>query len=654
MPQATKGRDETDFILADSEVTLPTIAAGSAVKKAANRFESAYELPGGAAFALAAASVDPSAERGKIPSQNPSDHLTLIRTPSNQFLACHRARLWSPAVSGDGSNGRSRYAIQTEGDGSTRPWPVARHHRPAIVDYHVEELEDMAAAVRASAEEIRSPKLVTEISRHELGVWNPPVVVLARAFVRTGSGRAEERWFLHTIDGSTRIEACHELLEIEHGEPLLRSDAPLDYLRQTREELVEQFETLPTSPDSLGAARAATVPALVVVGLVDEDGNPISDGFPDVVNSYVESVHVQPRPFSDVAMNNVLGERLLLTLRREGMIAPDDVDRLMGRSAKPEGKASVRAAELVHLICDGANESLVREIAVTEERGRLTKNRRANLIGPLVVRQFREPAETADRALMRQFTPDALIDLDWRVSGDTPGKLRRRAVAKFKDGEPGDPAILELIARGGPALCAAGLLLSDQGSTVEGKPELRGPVSKVLEGLIRSLGGIELLGDAIAWADGSRNQLPRQRKPDGSVKTDGDGDELHYATGWNRGNMQIRALALNNGVIPRGSSTGGETGGGPWKTPEEEFKYTEEELLAALGVANTRFHDLLAMKDEQGRRLIGRIGLTPSPIVEPLTRKLSAAYARFGDDPLAGLDDELPDAEVSLEDEEQG
>ena len=599
MSQATKRRDETEFELAEQSVTLPTAALGSAVKKTAKRFEKAYELPPGAAFAFAAATVDPSSERAKIPAQNPHEPLMLIRTPSNQFLACHRARLWSSLVAGDGSNGRSRYAIQTEADDSVRPWPIARHHKPAIVDYHVEDLADMAAAVRASADEIRSPKLITEISQHERGVWNPPVVVLARSLVRDEEGTSQH-WFLHTIDGSTRIEACHEMTGTDPGEPLLRSADPLGHLREMREGLVERFETLPTSPASLGAARGATIPALVVVGLVDEDGQPIGDGFPDTVNSYVESVHVQPRPFSDVAMNNVLGERLLLTLRREGLIEPETMDRLMGRSANPDRKPSVRAAELVHLICDARNESFVREIAVTEERQRLTKNRRANLIGPLVVRQFNEPAETADRALMRQFTPDAMIEKEWAVEGKSGEHLRAQAVAKFKAGEYEDRAILELAARGGPALCAAGLLLSDQGSTVEGKPELRGAVSKVLEGLIRSLGGIELLADAVESADGDRAHLPRQRKPDGTVKTDSQGDELHYAAIWNQGNMQIRALALNNGVIPRAKGVDGDEAGGPWNTPEEEFKHTETEMLDALEVANTRFHDLLALKDEQG------------------------------------------------------
>jgi hypothetical protein len=53
--------------------------------------------------------------------------------------------------------------------------------------------------------------------------------------------------------------------------------------------------------------------------------------------------------------------------------------------------------------------------------------------------------------------------------------------------------------------------------------------------------------------------------------------------------------------------------------------------------------------------LIERIGLAPSNLVEPLIRKLGAAYARYGADPLADLDDDLiPDAQVTLEDEEEG
>jgi hypothetical protein len=649
MAQEAKHRNPTNFVLADENITLPAAAAGTAVKRAAKRLQAAYALPAGAAFAFAAASVDPTAERGKIPSQNVESHLTLIRTPSNQFLACHPARLWSPLVSGDGSNGRSRYAIQTGRDGATRPWPIARHHHPAVVDYHVPSIEDMAAAAEASAENIRSPKLVTEIRQHERGVWNPPVVVMGRAFIREEDD-VEERWFLHTIDGSTRIEACHELTEVDPGTPLLHSGAPLDRLREVRGKLVERFDTLPTSPGSLGAARAATIPALVVVAVVDEGGKPISDGFPDVVNSYVESVHVQPRPFSDVAMNNVLGERLLLTLRREGRLEPDRMDKLMGRSPTPDGKASVRAAELVHLICDSKNEPFVREIAITEERGRLTKNRRANLIGPLVVRQFSEPAETADRALMRQFTPDALIEEPWTVSAVTSATLRKRAVAKFENDECDHQIMLELMARGGPALCASGLLLSDQGSTVEDKSELRGSVSKVLDGLVRSLGGVEVLADAVAWGDGDRALLPRQRRPDGTVKKDRHGDELHYAAGWSRGNMEIRALALNKGVIPKKKKNGPSGRTKPSVTPEEAFKQTEEEMLTNIHAADTKFHDLLAMADEQGRRLIERIGLQANEVVDPFTRNLAAAYARFGEDPLAEVDeDQLPDAEVTLE-----
>jgi hypothetical protein len=641
----------TEFTLDGVEVKLPAAAAAGAVKNAAKRFERGYGLPSGAAFALAAASVDPASERGRVPADGGLEALDPIMTPSNSVLLCHRARLWTPLVSGDGSNGRSRYELQTTGDASLRPWPVAWHHDPAIVDYRGSSKEDMATAARASAETIRSPKLMTEISQHVRGVWRPPVVVIARA---KSSEDSEDVWFLHTIEGSTRIEACHELIEVDAGAPLSMSDSPLEHLRRTRDRLVERFESLPTSPASLAAARAATVPALVVVAVVGEDGVPLVEGFPDVVNDYVESVHVQPRPFSDVAMNNVLGERLLLTLRREGLLDPGDLNHLMGRVRDPEGTPSIRAAELVKLITDSANEKYIREIAITEERGHLTKNRRANLIGPLVARQFPKPAETADRALMRSFTPDALIEKDWTISGDKPGVLRRKALRSFEQGELDDPSILELIARGGPALCAAGLLLSDQGSTVEDKAELRGPVSRVLDGLVESRGGVEVLCDAVSWADGTRRFLPRVRTLNGDVKTDAGGDEHHYVAQWRSGNMQIRALALNGGVIPRTKRNGKEKAP-PARTPEEAYEQTELELRTNISSAATKLADLLALKDEQGRLLLGRIGLRPAPEVAKFASRLQTVYARFGtEDPLVGLEeDELPDAEVSLESEEE-
>ena len=651
MAEKAKHQSETEFVLADEPVTLPTTASGTAVKNAARRFEKGYELPAGAAFAFGAAAVDPAFERGKVPPQDSIANLTLIRTPSGQLLACHPARLWSALVSGDGSNGRSRYAIQTSGNGSARPWPIARHHRPAIVDYHTSSLEDMAAAVRSSADRIRSPELITDISRHDRGVWNPPVVVISRAFVRDGDGAAKGHWFLHSIEGSTRMEACHELTEVDPGDPLLRSDEPLEHLRQTRERLVEHFDALPTSPSSLAAARAATIPALVVVAVVDEEGTPISSGFPDVVNSYVESVHVQPRPFPDVAMSNVLGERLLLTLGREGRMDAETVDALMARDPVPHGKPSVRAATLVKTVCDPANETFVRDVAITEERGRLTKNRRAKLIGPLVVRQFDRPAETADRALMRAFTPDALIENEWDISGVRAANLRKRALARFEAGEDDHPIVLELIARGGPALCAAGLLLSDQGSTVKGLPQLRGHVAKVLEGLIESAGGIHVLADAVAWADGERKSTPRRRAPNGTLKKTRDGEELHYGTKWSKGNMRIRALAFNKGVIPRQKDPGSSDTSSS-ETPEETFRRIEAEMRSDLGDADTRFRDLIAMTDERGRRLIERLGLQPASSVESFSRKLTAAYARYGDDPLAAIDEDmLPDAEMSVEDE---
>ena len=111
-------------------------------------------------------------------------------------------------MSGDGSNGRSRYEIQTtNGSGPRmRPWPIGRHHKPAIIDYHTAALDDMVAAVKLSAEKIRSPELITQIARNPRGVWNPPVLVLARAYIR------QERFFW--LDASLRETGRENLQEV--------------------------------------------------------------------------------------------------------------------------------------------------------------------------------------------------------------------------------------------------------------------------------------------------------------------------------------------------------------------------------------------------------------------------------------------------------
>lgn len=640
-----------EYNLAEELVVFPELASGTAIKNTAKRFATAYGLPEGAAFAFSAASVDPAAERTKIGTKDPTEHLNMIQTPSGRYLACHPVRVWTSLISGDGSNGRSRYDIQTSGSNGTRsrPWPIGRHHRPAIIDYHTSAFDDMVTAARKSAEMIRSPQLVTQIARNPRGVWNPPVVVLARAFIRHDDGTHEEQWFLHTIEGSTRVEACHELAGTDPGAPLTRSDEPLEHLRESNQQLVEKFNTLPTSPKSLAAARAATMPALVVVAVVDEEGSPISTGFPDVVNDYVESVHVQPRPFNDVAQSNVLGERFLLTMRREGTMSEGDVDALLGRDHTIPGKPSVRAAGLVHAVCDSSKEKYVRDIVITEDRARLTKGKRASLVGPLVVRQFEKAAETADRALMRPFTPDPLIEIEWEPKGEDSEMLRQLSLAEHEANDWGQ-ATLELMARGGPALCAAGLLLSDQGSTVKGISELRGNVDKVVEGMAMSAGGINVLADAVGWADGERLEKPRMFKVDGSlivVRSGESADVKHYDdSSWERGNMEIRALALTNGVIPEESNADQETTETKEDpTPEQLYQVAEEGLLAALVRADTHLRDLVSMKDEQGRRLISRLRMRRTDLYTSFPALLAKTYGRFGDDdPFEEFDeDRMPD-----------
>jgi hypothetical protein len=206
------------------------------------------------------------------------------------------------------------------------------------------------------------------------------------------------------------------------------------------------------------------------------------------------------------------------------------------------------------------------------------------------------------------------------------------------------------MARVGPALCAAGLLLSDQGSTVKGISSLRGNVEKVVEKLAMNAGGINVLADAIAWADGERVDKPRMFRVDGSLVMVGSGetaDVKHYDdTSWERGNMEIRALAFTQGTIPDGTDADHDTEDSDEElTPEQLYQAAEEGLLAALMRADTHLRDLVSMKDDQGRRLIQRHGMRPADVYSDFPALLTVTYGRFGaDDPFAHFDeDRMPD-----------
>jgi hypothetical protein len=632
------------FNIGGEDIGFPALADGKAIKNSAMRFSSAWGLPHDAAFSLAAAMVDPAADRNRLDAKDPFNHLQAIQTPDGKFLLAHRTTLWTPGVSGDGGNGRSRYALQTaNGNGGRhRPWPIGRHHKPAIIDYHPASFSDMTDAVSLSASTIRSPDLVTQIARSPRGVWNPPVVVLARVYVTLNDGSVQERWFLHTIEGSTRVEACHELAGTAPAAPLQASDAPLDHIRDSYAQLVDRFNTTPASQKTLAAARAATMPALVVVAVVEENMvTKISSGFPTVVNDYVESVHVQPRPFSDVAQANVIGERFVITLRDDGRLDAGDAEALLGRDPDVAGKPSVRAAMLVHAVCDPENDEMVRDFVITDVGARLTKVKRAKLIGPLVVRQFRNVASSTERALMRAFTPELLLQTEWSITGVTSATLRKKCVAAVNAGRFDSPAIAELMARGGPALCAAGLLLGDQESTVKAISALRGSVEKVVEALARNLGGVNVLADAIAWADGEKGPKPRMFDVEGSVKKDRTGDVLHFTTDWQRGNMGIRALAFTDGVIPS-STNGSQNDEDTPKTPDESYLAKEEKLIEDLVRARTTLMDMYSLQDEQSRRVMERLGLQKVDVYETFPGQVTKLYNKYGkdDDPFA--EDDLP------------
>ena len=232
----------TTFVVAGSKIDFPEPAAGAAVKSAAKRFESAWGLPADAAFALAATIVDPAKARQAIDPTDPFEHLQRIQTPDGKVLLALRTTVWTALVSGDGGNRRSRYTIQTAGanGGRSRPWPIGRHHKPAIIDYHPAALEDMTAAVQAERRGHPLPGPITQIARNPRGIWKTPCNCHGTR-LRHARRRLRRGALVYAHDrGQTRAEACHELSGTDPAAPLMKSDKPLEHLRESHARLVER------------------------------------------------------------------------------------------------------------------------------------------------------------------------------------------------------------------------------------------------------------------------------------------------------------------------------------------------------------------------------------------------------------------------------
>lgn len=631
-PNPSAYSDLTDFPVPDGMITIAKVASNRAISNLTARLKPHVgEL---AAAAVAEVIVDPARARNDLAD----GQFEYQDTPSGRQLVCLRADAWTPGLSPDGANGRSRLSQQRSGD--VDPWPLPSQSGvdPVLV-YRVKSLERLAKAAAESGRQIITTDMITRVRSNPRGIWNPPLVVAGVADVEGDEPVA----FVHASEGSTRIGTAHHVVGTDDGAAVTYAGRVRELIRSERARVASALAATPGSKQAQDAAKLLSCPIRVVIGVIDENGNPCNDPFDAVIAEYVESVHEEPRPWDELAQGNAVGERLMLRLNQEGILGDDALADILQRddfyasSANPSeiGLQIARVATLQ------ASEPVLREVILSDPNAKhLTGRRKAAALAPLYLRAHRRMAglrESAAAALSRPFLPQELSTGSWNASGRSVDELQTACEQQVND-SPGawNDDLRELCARAVGPVAALGLVLSDQGQAVDDHKELRGHVSEVIEGLAMSIAGIRVMADAIRRADGVQPFLPVRRNVDGSPVTvdDRDGNRIpvHHDPANRQTNIHVRALALNEGVIPSNSAGKPKP---PTKTAEERFRVFEDEFVQLTGQLLKTAEQLGEVLGTDGRPVIEMTKLNSSKfaaVPERLTQALQFVLQNRGPD----------------------
>lgn len=643
--------DQEQFPLGGGEfLKIPTVAKAQSVTAASRKLQRGLEIfegvtlrvPASEAMAIASAVVNPTQLRNDIERKRVSMH----RTPSGYTLVSLEARVWAAAVSCDGANGRGRLEVKLAG-GTVWPLPEESDAEPSM-RYRTRDITRMREAVRDNAKRIGSPDMRQSLREHPHGVWNPIYLVPGQIIEQADAeDEPEESGFVHTAEGSTRVVTCQEGLGIAVDEAIAYGGSTLDLVRRVRAGVANRLSQTPENPDALHAVKVLTLPAHIIVGVLDCEHQVSEAPFPEVVSEFVQSIHEQPRPWNVLAQGGVRGERLVADLVNARRLTESQGNDIVGRDEHLEitTPPNVIAGRLMRAASHPGVYDIVRK-AILEDpnRQQLTRKRYAQTVGPLLLtvytREVRQ--KTAAAALTNEFQPEGLKRPDWAIHEDVDiPELRDRALAAL-DARPGEqsPAALELVARGVVALTCLGLVLSDQGSAVQEKAWLRGSVAKVVSGLATCAGGVKILAEAIEHIEGRQDLPPLLYNADGEPELAEGQSQRLVAQG--RANIRLRSLAFRaQRPIDDGEDTDEEL------APYDRFLALQRRVVtsyAELGELMDRLYD---MHDDTDQSLIDKHGLRRD-IVGELPRKLSD----LRDSILLALEDEPEDLDDANDDDD--
>lgn len=524
--------DETLLPRPPEVIDVPALAP--AVRRAADRLQEQFNLSPEAAEAFAAAAVDPAEIR------KASDNPERLYVPGGTLLGL-RTRVWTRRVMPDPRNPRvgpaRRHPIAvapgTTEDAHFRPIPEPDPDpdgRPEL-RLAVESREHLTWA------SVIAKKFILKDNDWRLSIRNQGVMTevwLSAVTLVHGDGAVPVTVPV-TSEGSSRLVACHDILDIRSGDvPYERDDRSLRSIIRALNDAVENGPT----PEQAEAIRCETVPALLLVGFEPHPGSTTT--FATAVRSLVALRHVEPpKPWNDAAKMGSIADAVLEALTDHGLLREDEELWLLG-ALTPEEAASkgfstdpaVRAARIVRLLTD--TDPTVHQTIRVAITGQTTKQRITNkfkleVAAALILRAVNgtdEHQKVSDiyRALQTGFA-DALATERWQATYRPTDAVVEEALRDVKDGVENGSASLELAARAAYPLVVNRQLFPDRGTKNSEQVDRRQP-GTVIDRMRTNEWGIRQLSQALI--DHAAGRRIRAVSPNGSpLRTDdGDSDQL--------------------------------------------------------------------------------------------------------------------------------
>jgi len=485
---------------------LPALAA--ATRRASERLQDQFNLTEEGAEAFATAAVDPSELRKA--AENPEK----LYVPGGTLLGL-RTRVWTRRVMPDPRNPRVG---------------PARRHPAAVTPGSTEETRYRPIPEPEPYPDSR-PQLQLQVGSRDHLSW---AAAIAKKYILKDNdwrlsirnqGVMTEVWLsavtlLHddgsvpvtvpvTSEGSSRLTACHDILDIRS------SDVPYSYSRDDRalRAIIRSLNEAYTNGPSVEQAehlRCETIPALLLVGFEPNPGATAT--FATAVRSLVALRHVDyPKPWDEAAKMESIADAVLEALLDHGLVTAEEETWLAGGYTAEEaeyhrfsGDPAVRAAHIVRVLTDPdpvVQQTVRAAITSQSTRQRVTNKFKLQVAAALIMRSVRpgterEKVTDIHRALRDGFA-DVLANSGWDATYRPNHDLVAEAAREADDRQEAGPASLELAARAAYPLIVSRQLLADQGTQHSQQVDRRNP-GVVIDRMRASRRGVFQLGQALS------------------------------------------------------------------------------------------------------------------------------------------------------------